>query len=276
MKHNKWSEEEIDFLKSNYKKYSNKELAKMLNRTPSSIHMKLGRLSLIRDDKYNYNVSFFKDIDTEEKAYWLGFIYADGYVQDTEDGAECGIELQVGDKKHLKKFNKSINGNVDVQVKEKYDNRYDKVYTHCAIRLYKREFVKHLMEHGVIPNKTFKIEFPELEDKLIIPFIRGFFDGDGCLMLNKNRRCHSFDFACVVLDFLNKIRNILYNYGINSYIFQEANGVYRLKIGGMKNAFLFGKLIYEDATIYLDRKYNKYNYITKKYDIINRIQNSRQ
>ena len=273
MNKTKWKEEEISFIKNNYNNYSNVELGEMLNRTPNSIQMKIKRLGLKRDDQYTYNISFFHNINTEEKAYWLGFIYADGYTQynPQKRNSELGIELQIGDIKHLKKFNKAINGNVEIKIKDRYDARSDKMHTHCIIRLYKKQIVEDLINMGVVPNKSHVITFPKLQKNLIMPFIRGFFDGDGCLRLNTKRNCHSFDFACASIDFVNSLRTILYDmYNINSYICKDGN-IYRLYIRGLTNAYLFGALLYDNATIYLDRKYQKFYTITKQYDIKNRL-----
>ena len=99
-----WNKEEIKFLKDNYKDMSYKEIAIKLNRTENAIKVKTNKLGLIKS-KYIYNKDYFKVIDSEEKAYWLGFIYADGYVCANDTGSELGIELQVGDIEHLKKFN---------------------------------------------------------------------------------------------------------------------------------------------------------------------------
>ena len=269
----KWSNEEIDFLKKNYIKYSNQELSEILKRTKSSVQLKISKLGLKRPDKYFYDKDFFENINTEEKAYWLGFIYADGYVYYSEEkrNYELGIELQIGDINHLRKFNKSINGNLEVKITEKYDKRYEKTYRHCTIRLHDKKLVEDLNKNGVVQNKSYIIKFPNLRNDLIVPFIRGFFDGDGCLQLNKQRQCHRVDFACASIDFVNKLRDILYNnYNINSYITQDKN-IYRLNIRGLTNAYLFGRLLYDNSTIYLDRKYNKFYNIVEEYNIKNRI-----
>lgn len=271
----KWSMEEIDYLKQNYNKYTSKEIAEKLNRTVNSVQVKINKLGLKREDKYFYNINFFEQIDSEEKAYWLGFIYADGYVQKNKEkrNAELGIELQVGDIEHLRKFNKSICGNIEIKIKERFDSRYNHSNTHAIIRIYKSKIIEDLIKHGVTPNKSHNITFPQLNKDLLIPFIRGFFDGDGCIQLNKQRNCHRFDFACASISFIESLRKILYeDYHINSYIVKETNKeVYRLNIRGLTNAYLFGSLLYDNANIYLDRKYKKFYSINKEYNIINRL-----
>ena len=71
---------------------------------------------------------------------------------------------------------------------------------------------------------------------------------------------------------------MLYNkYNITSYIVKEKiryeGGIqtYRLNISGLENNYKFGKMLYDDAHIYLDRKYNKYIELSKQFDIENRI-----
>ena len=141
-----WTEEDDKFLKENYTKYSRKELGEFLDRTVSSIQNRARRLGLKQEDKYTYNKDFFEVIDTEEKAYWLGFIFADGYVNQSKNelggciNNELGIELSVKDIDHLKKFNKSLNGNVQVNIRNRVC--FDGIEcTMCNIRLYSKKYV---------------------------------------------------------------------------------------------------------------------------------------
>ena len=64
----------------------------------------------ITSRKYYCNEDFFEKIDTEKKAYWLGFIMADGYVQSHNNGKYLCIGLKIEDKGHLEKFKKDIFG----------------------------------------------------------------------------------------------------------------------------------------------------------------------
>lgn len=63
--------------------------------------------------KYFYDETFFEKIDTEEKAYWLGFLYADGCVQENKKRKRCILELAEKDKEHLILFAKKIRKNFD-------------------------------------------------------------------------------------------------------------------------------------------------------------------
>ena len=95
---------------------------------------------------------------------------------------------------------------------------------------------------------------------------------DCCLQLNNERTCHYYDIASSSDLFSFQIKEILYNkYNINSYIYKEKSGVNRINIKGLTNAYLFGKLLYENNGICLSRKFNLFNQITTNNDIINRL-----
>lgn len=274
MRNSKWLEEEIKFLKDNYKTMTYQEIADKLDRTKAAIDLKINKLGL-KKSKYNYNHSFFNKIDTQVKAYWLGFIYADGCVNhDTRtDSFELSIKLQGKDYTHLKKFNKDLKGNIPVTLFTKilnYKNE-DREYKQCQIRLYSKEMVLDLFNCGVVKNKSKIIRFPKLKENLIPHFIRGYFDGDGCVCLNKKRKLPDVNFTSGSLDFLLWLRAELYKNNINSYYYQEKSNTYRLYVRGMKNCDNFFNYIYKDATIYLDRKLNKKNNIYNEFNVAQRL-----
>lgn len=283
MENKKWTLEEIDFLRNNYGIMSPVDIAFKIGRTRNAIKVKANKLGLKRPDKYTYNHSFFENIDTEHKAYWLGFIYADGYIHKAYRNHELGIELKKSDYEHLKKFNKCIDGNVEVIFRKRNDIRDIKTEGICSIRLYSKKIVDDLIAQGVQMNKSTIIQFPSFSNKeLTVAFIRGFFDGDGCIMRNKNRKCLSANFASASLSFIQDLRGYLYNeLGISSYIVKEkrrTDGVikqktdcYRLYINGMENSYIFCSILYQNATMYLDRKYNLFFEIVDEYKIIDRI-----
>ncbi|PYY28346.1 LAGLIDADG family homing endonuclease [Paenibacillus illinoisensis] len=256
-----WSEAELNFLRKNYKTMTYKEISKQLNRSKAAIDLKINRIGL-KKSKYTYDHDFFEKIDTEDKAYWLGFIYADGCISIKEEinSCELSIKLQKNDAEHLKKFNKSLNGNIEVTTFDRTSNFDNKLYGGCQIRIYSQQMVRDLQNCGITTNKSLTISFPTLEQELIRHFVRGFFDGDGCLTKNNHKNGKSYvraDFTCGSEVFVHQLRDILYKSGINTYIHREPERPYRLVIGGMKNCDKFFKYIYDDATIYLERKMRK-------------------
>lgn len=265
-----WTEEEVDFLKNNYINMSREELANALNRTKPSIQNKMKRLKLKKESKYVYDKDYFKDINTEEKAYWLGFISADGYVNYSieQRNYELGIELGIKDKDHLKKFNKSIGGNIQVGERTRFS--FGKYIDTCFIRIYDKELIEDLSKYYVVNSKSTTIKMPELKEEFIIPYVRGYFDGNGCVRLDKSKRYLSFDFCSASIKMLEQIKECLYDkFELKSYIYKETVElnvpVYRLYYRGLFNAYNFGKTIYNNSSIHLDRKYNFFIHQSYKY-----------
>jgi hypothetical protein len=146
-------------------------------------HNNLGRLGYSHP---NLIKNYFKIVDTKEKAYWLGFIYADGSIYRAYKGDEYtrfGIRIARKDKILIERFAKAINFN------PKYIKEYDRTKMKDGVEVkyemikmeFKSEiFTDYLKELGVVPNKTFRIELPNLgRRELDLAFLLGFFDGDG-------------------------------------------------------------------------------------------------
>lgn len=270
-----WTDDEILFLKENYKIMTYKQLSEKLDRTKTAIDLKINRLGL-KKDKYTYNHNYFENIDTPDKAYWLGFIYADGGVSINKktNSCELSIKLQASDCEHLRKFNQALNGNVSVTFDTRKCNLNDKIYNTCQIRFYSSKLVNDLGKYGVIPNKTLSIRFPNINQKYYNDFIRGYFDGDGCICENKKKNGKSsiaVNFACGTTDFLEDLRKVLYDNGIYSYISLWENKCPKLVLGGMKNVHHFLFYIYKNKITYLDRKWNKTVSLYKNLDIEQRL-----
>ncbi len=272
MKKTKWEDRELSFLIENVGLLTHQEIADRLGRTKGAVQTKSNKLGLVKS-KYTYNSGFFEEIDTEEKAYWLGFIYADGYIifNERTRNYELGIELQIKDSTHLEKFNKALDGNISISSRKRVCNLNNKEYETCLIRIYNKRMVQSLMNYGVVQNKSKKISLPALRTDLMTHFVRGFFDGDGCITLDSQHNHPKADFTSGSLLFLQDLRAWLYENGVGSYICQEREETFRLFIRGMKNYDNFYNLIYEDSTIYLDRKKNKKEEIYRQYNVALRL-----
>lgn len=124
--------------------------------------------------------------------------------------------------------------------------------------------VEDLISLNITPKKTYSKDFPIVRNDLIRHFIRGFFDGDGCIMFYKKRKRYQCDFCSINKDFMEYLRKILFNNNIKSYICLEKENelttaqCYRLRVGGKENVKRFLDYIYKDSNIYLDRKYKRY------------------
>lgn len=265
-----WTQEEIKYAVDNVREKSWTEIGEELGRTPKAVMVKMSKLGYKqKEPKYDFDHHYFENIDTEEKAYWLGFIYADGWISEPY---AFGIELKASDADHLKKFNKSINGNLNINFRERILKNYEKVHLMSNIRLYSRTFVLCLMSQGVTQVKSKTMLFPRIDGSLIRHFVRGYFDGDGNLRIDKRSNQLRCKFTSGSESFLEDLCSILAILKIESKI-QYSNNTPELNIYGRNNTKRFLEYIYDGATIYLERKYKLYftnrnllDYIRKGWD----------
>lgn len=162
---------------------------------------------------YKYNKQFFNKIDTEEKAYWAGFIAADGNIR--KDFLKMRIELNIQDYCHLENLKNLLKEKILLKKSIRPKNHS------CYIDVNCKEFCLALNNLDITPKKslTLKIEFDLIPKELRSHFIRGYFDGDGSI--NKYSRegknyneweisfISSKDFLNQILKELDKKRNLL-------------------------------------------------------------------
>ena len=270
MEFKRWTNDELEYLKAHYQDKSYREIGEYLGRKEQAIRSKMHFLGL-KKSIHHCNYDYFETIDTEDKAYWLGFIYADGNINKAK--STLRINLQGRDNLHLAKLNKSIQGNFNVRL---FDEKHgDKLYPMCQILIYSTKMANDLINKGVFPNKTDKITFPSLPSNLVRHFIRGYFDGDGSVCERKHKKRQSdlaCSFSCGSFEFLETLRKILFQNNIKSYIVKDQRGEkYSLSLAGLQNPDAFLKYIYNDATTYLDRKYVKKENLYEYLDIERRL-----
>lgn len=202
--------------------------------------------------KYDINEAFFDNIDTEEKAYILGLLYADGY--NNENSNTVTLSLSEIDKNILDKIQIAIQSNKPLFFARKQSDNNSNQY---RLIITNKHISQQLAKLGCMQAKTFKITFPEwLQNDLIPHFIRGYCDGDG--YINKNPKKPSI---CIVATemFCNKLAEILKEKcDINCYIrtrHKERNhNIRMLEISGRQQVISFLNFTYKNANIFLDRK----------------------
>lgn len=256
MNSQKWSEEEIDFVKKNRFEMSYSEMGKKLGRTRNAVMVKLNKMGLKLEKKYSANFGFFDTIDSEEKAYWLGFIFADGFIEQFG----FGIHLKGSDIGHLKKLNKSIDGNFAIKTFSKRLEITDKEYQMCSIRIYSKHLADRLIELGATRKKSLTIIFPSdiiVPDELLRHFLRGFFDGDGSISVDKRKMQLRCKFSCASIDFVKSLCKIFTEMKLSFNVppRRPNNKVYDINITGKRSNKVLLEYIYGNCEIYLDRKY---------------------
>lgn len=205
--------------------------------------------------KYNYNENFFKVIDTEEKAYWLGFIYADGCINDRGKQMTLEITLKSRDRLHLKRFINTIKGDEN-QLTEKLVKLNGKEILTYRVSVNSTQMCKDLIKHGATPRKSLTLKFPEhLDGGLLRHFVRGYLDGDGCI---DYPRCRIN--VVGTKEFLESLQDYFESLGsTRTKITQKAgNKAYSFEKGGNGARIILAEL-YGNSSIYLERKYIKAN-----------------
>lgn len=201
----------------------------------------------------NVNHNYFNNINSEEKSYFLGLLYADGYV--CPETNRTGIQLQERDKGILQKFKFQIYGNSELTT---YISKNPNHQNTTCLCVSSKQICDDLIRHGCIPRKSLILTFPTtVPDHLIHHFIRGYFDGDG--HIPKKLFNDSITIVSTVM-FNEKIKLILDNMQIYSRIYQHLNNKTTsvLKISKGKSKIKFLEYLYNDASLYIERKYNTY------------------
>ena len=282
IKNDRWTLEDENYLKEVYYRIPTKDIAKILNRTPSSIQIKAKKLGL-KKYPYHCNYQFFKEINTEEKAYWLGFLSADGWINknDSTGSGVVGTEIQYGDINHLKKFNKSLEGNYRITDRWRtcsLSSNPDKLNHMCCLRIFSTDMYNDLLNLGFSCDKSYTFKIPEIPNELMRHYIRGYFDGDGCFSIHRNKNGSMKTFSCSFVSAsgqaIDDFEQILHDVGFDAIRIEclTRDGfapIWRLHInqGRNKDKLRFLDYLYKDATIYLDRKYARYQQVLEHYTI---------
>ena len=217
--------------------------------------LKLDRSAISRHlKKRGYDTSrnpliknIFHTIDTEEKAYWLGFLYADGYIS-KHNQIEVGLSLK--DEEHLYKLKKFVNTNTDI-IKDNH---------RCRLLFCSKEMTADLAALGCVNNKSLILTFPSEEQVpqyLLRHFLRGYVDGDGCLCYTEKTKQFSITSTQQFLDGMLK-RTGWDKEKCNYYTSGKA-----ITWRCHKDVILqYLEYLYNNSNIYLNRKYEKYKTFT--------------
>lgn len=211
--------------------------------------------------KYKLNETYFDEIDTQTKAYILGFFYADG--SNSISKSTISMSLQEDDKDILERIRHEVESEKPLEyIDYSYKNLNDYTYKNqYRLLFFSSHMSESLSDKGMVQNKSLVLEFPEwLDDKLISHFIRGYFDGDGCVHFAKNGNCvvnmtSTNNFCKYVKQYIETTLSIHVSLSDASC----RNGITKvLQISGKNQVKTFLDFIYKDAAIYLERKHNSY------------------
>ena len=275
IKPKKLTEEEKQYIGTQYHNLNTsvKELAEQFNvswQYITAIMEKYGENTGERrgNRRYKKDDNYFSAINSEEKAYWLGFLYADGciYKSKRQNHSPCvAISLHKKDAKHLEKFLNCINSNLPIS----YFSQY------ASIQIYSAKMVEDLEKLGCTERKTYTLTMPNIPEKYIRHFIRGYFDGDGSISYNINPKKLSkvrisligFNNFLAGIEKVLQKNNLFYikhKISTNKVINKIAINNYFCSINfySKQDKQNFLDFLYKNSHIYLDRKYQLYQQYT--------------
>lgn len=246
---------------------SGKQISKEMNIDYSNMHRWLRKLGINLPNYHNelkFDNTVFDTIDTEEKAYWLGFLYADGYIQ--PNGNIVELALKGEDRDHLEKFRQFLHNKNEVKMgKARCEG---KEFSRCRLSMCDKHFHDALISKGCIPNKSLILTFPNksifASEDLIVHFIRGYIDGDGTVTYGSTG--YAIYEIIGTYEFLEGIKQQFPRMFTQTHYKNKRrpnSNTYFIGLAAKKSA-KFGELLYSNATVYLQRKYNKF--IENKYD----------
>lgn len=212
---------------------------------------------------YTYNEEYFECVDTEDKAYWLGFLYADGgiserYLGEKLKNMQLELTLQQRDEDHLRKFLFCLDSNVPIKHKNIKLNQYNKIYKASRVMIGSTKICRDLIKLGCTPRKSSTLKFPS-ED--IVPsfltkhFVRGYIDGDGYIGISTNKRRARLE-VDGNYNFLKEMQKKM-NWSKTKLKKRNGNNHYSIQYSSNETLNYLTEL-YESASIYLDRKYHTY------------------
>lgn len=256
------TEQDITIVKAvleNHQSYQ--DAAKAINKDVTIVKRIAQDNNIIYDYRpYNKNFrhDFFSTIDTPQKAWLLGFLFTDGSVRQLGNHAyQIRLSIQLEDEEIINQIKRWLN----IDTKTHYDKREGKEA--CGFEVNSEQMFKDLAEYGIVPNKTYIIKGIYLEkipEHLRKDYVRGLFDGDGGISFTGNIYEVSCDFTSYFYETVQEFQVFVdKNIGKKEHnkIVQFSNKA-RCAWRGRQQTLKILSWLYDDAEIFLKRKYDKY------------------
>lgn len=230
-----------------------KENAKL--RAEKALKVELKKKERKENLESRFDLNYFQSIDSRDKAYFLGLLIADGYINESR----VSISLQSEDKGILETFRKYTQCKKSLHFYKSNNCKHKDQY---CLSLNSTKLITQLKPFGMFPNKTHYAYFPNIEEKYWSHFIRGVFDGDGCVHLD-NYKNISFN-ICGNIELISKIQDILMKecvlsktkFATNKKV---ASNIVQIKYKGAKQVHRIFEYLYKDKEdLFLDRKFLKF------------------
>lgn len=196
------------------------------------------------------NENIFQTVDCHQKAYWLGFLAADGNVS---KHGQLSLQLAAKDLDHLKKFYQFMGGKSKIT---KIITHLDKnKYIGYRVSFKSNKLIQDLAKYNILPAKSKTLTLPNNIPIQYLPsFILGLVDGDGSFFKSNNK----LNFSLISsIDCCNQVKQILIEHAKvnNIKLYPSSPGMAYLTYCGNNNIYKIAKFLYSNQPeIYLKRK----------------------
>lgn len=212
--------------------------------------------------KYTFNADYFETINTPDKAYFLGLLAADGNVYKRDrNQAIIRLSLKSEDKYILDIMREYVGSNKPLRIQTKNVNNI--LHYYYSLELVSDKMAEDLSKYNIVPRKTYDIVMPELPKHLQSHYIRGYFDGDGSVTVNKGAYHTPSAYKCSICGFklnLLVMQSILKENDIYTSLQLDKRNYNGLEFGNLnthsiQETYNFIKYIYQDCKdLYMPRK----------------------
>jgi hypothetical protein len=203
---------------------------------------------------YGLNESFFGNIGTEEQAYWLGFVAADGGVLDTPRNRCLVVNLAPCDKGHLEKLAAALGSTRPLQALKPRPGSNSPRGWQAAF--HSPLLVAGLRAHCVHPRKSLNGEPWAGPAELMRHYWRGAFDGDGCIsraVIGHKTPQWSLSF-CGSKGMVEAFAVFASAHNGSRARVHPTATIWQVLYGGIRAAQATAGLLYRDASVALKRK----------------------
>lgn len=206
-----------------------------------------------RNLSYAVNEEIFSEIKTDEDAYWLGFLYADGSVQKVGNG--ISLDLKEEDKYILEEFRNYCG--LTKPLRKHTITKNGKNYISYCCDFSNEKIKNNLIKLGCVPSKSLILTCPteeQVPQKFLISFIRGYCDGDGYVRWNNGESRHKEFCLLGTEQFLNGIVKRM-KWENFAYIYKDnTSRIFKLSVYQKKHVYEILEQLYDTDLCLLRKK----------------------
>ena len=201
--------------------------------------------------KYTYEQTCFSSLSDEDSCYFLGLLYADGNIY--KHFNNWLIQIGLKDRDCIEQFKTYLKTNREIYYRKDRNS-------HCMF-ITNKIIGDNLIKLGMFPQKSRTLKFPIdlIPSNNVRHFIRGYFDGDGCISLIKSQSTYRLRFCLVgTYDMMFNMQNILIDtLNISKTKIKQhsqSEHAFELHIKKIEDVNKIRNYLYDNSTKYMQRK----------------------